>query len=93
MRVALAQTDCRLGDVAGNLVTTERLIKEAAADGVDLVVFPELSLTGYELGQLADDISLWPDDERLAELSRHGPDVVIGLLWCTTIASSICPTT
>lgn len=80
MRVALAQTDCRLGDVAGNLVTTERLIKEAAADGADLVVFPELSLTGYALGQLADDISLWPDDERLAGLSRHGPDVVIGLL-------------
>lgn len=80
MRVALAQTDCRLGDVAGNLADTERIIKDSAAQGADLVVFPELSLTGYALGQLADDISLWPDDHRLGALSRHGPDVVIGLL-------------
>ncbi|RZQ64517.1 nitrilase-related carbon-nitrogen hydrolase [Amycolatopsis suaedae] len=80
MRVALAQTDCRLGDVEGNLVDAERIIKESAAQNADLVVFPELSLTGYALGQLADDISLWPDDPRLAELSLHGPDVVIGLL-------------
>ncbi|EHR49531.1 putative amidohydrolase [Saccharomonospora marina XMU15] len=80
MRVALAQTDCRLGDVEGNLVDAERIIKDAAADDADLVVFPELSLTGYALGQLADDISLWPDDPRLADLARHGPDVVIGLL-------------
>lgn len=40
MRVALAQTDCRLGDVEGNLVDTERIVKESAAEGADLVVFP-----------------------------------------------------
>ncbi|ACU95926.1 nitrilase-related carbon-nitrogen hydrolase [Saccharomonospora viridis] len=83
MRVALAQTDCRLGDVEGNLADAERIIKQAAEREADLVVFPELSLTGYALGRLTDnvsDISLWPDDPRLAALSRHGPDVVIGLL-------------
>ncbi|MQA11146.1 MAG: amidohydrolase [Pseudonocardiaceae bacterium] len=80
MRVALAQTNCRLGDVEGNIANTERLIKDAAVQQADLVVFPELSLTGYALGQLADDISIPLNDPRLLELSGHGPDVLIGLL-------------
>jgi len=49
-------------------------------EGADLVVFPELSLHGYSLGGLDEDLSLRIDDDRLAELSRHGPAVLIGLL-------------
>jgi predicted amidohydrolase len=79
MRVALAQTDCRLGDVEANLAETERLIKEAASHQVDLVVFPELNLTGYNLGQVADDVTMRVDDARLVALSEHGPDVLVGL--------------
>lgn len=79
MRVALAQTDCRLGDVEANLAESERLIKEAASHQVDLVVFPELNLTGYNLGQVADDVTMRVDDARLVALSEHGPDVLVGL--------------
>lgn len=79
MRIALAQTDCVLGDVEENLARAHATVSEAASRGADLVVFPELSLHGYTLGQLAGDTSIAADDERLAELSSHGPDVLVGL--------------
>lgn len=79
MRVALAQTDCLLGDVEKNLRTAEGLVTEAAGNGADLVVFPELALHGYALGLLDDDVSLAAADPRLARLSSYGPDVLIGL--------------
>lgn len=78
MRVALAQTDCLLGDVEKNLKTAERMVTEAAANNADLVVFPELALHGYALGLLDDDLSIPAADPRIARLSRHGPDVLIG---------------
>lgn len=79
MRVALAQTNCLLGDVEKNLTTAEGLVSEAARGGADLVVFPELALHGYALGLLDDDLSLAAADPRLGRLSAHGPDVLIGL--------------
>jgi predicted amidohydrolase len=49
-RVAATQVDVRQLDVDGNLATHRRVIAEAAADGCDLVVFPELSVTGHNGG-------------------------------------------
>lgn len=46
-RVATTQLDVRFGDVEQNLAMHVRLIAEAAAEGCDLVVFPELSVTGH----------------------------------------------
>ena len=46
-RVAATQVDVRHGDVEHNLETHVRLIAEAADAGCDLVVFPELSVTGH----------------------------------------------
>ncbi|MGX1669618.1 nitrilase-related carbon-nitrogen hydrolase [Streptomyces sp. NPDC055400] len=79
MRVALAQTDCVLGDVDENLTVAREQTEQAAAQGADLVVFPELSLHGYHLGALRQDVSLPVTDPRLAALSTLGADVVIGL--------------
>jgi predicted amidohydrolase len=42
MRVALAQTDCVLGDVDANVEAARDQIRQAVAQGADLVVFPEL---------------------------------------------------
>lgn len=78
VRIALAQVDCELGDVEANLHTAHRVVKEAADQESDLVVFPELSTHGYALGSLARDESLAAADPRLAELSGHGPDVLAG---------------
>ncbi|MEU8569429.1 nitrilase-related carbon-nitrogen hydrolase [Streptomyces pathocidini] len=78
MRIALAQTDCALGDVDANLATARDQIEQAGAHGSDLVVFPELSLHGYHLGALRQDTSIEAKDPRLAELSTPGPDVLVG---------------
>lgn len=79
VRIALAQTDCVLGDLDANLKTANRVVHEAAEQQADLVVFPELSLHGYALGSVPGDVSVPQGDPRLAELSRHGPDVLVGL--------------
>lgn len=59
-RLALAQIDTRLGDVAANLDTHLETIARARRRGADLVVFPELALTGYMLQDLADEVALTP---------------------------------
>src|SRR4051794_41396818 len=47
LRVALAQVDTRVGDLAGNAELVSTWTAKAAEDGVHLVVFPEMTLTGY----------------------------------------------
>jgi predicted amidohydrolase len=65
--VAVAQTCPVAGDLRANLDEHERLARLAAAEGARLVVFPELSLTGYELG-LARGLAFSEDDPRLNPL-------------------------
>ncbi len=70
LRVGLAQIDSRLGDVAGNVERHLRWIEQARDRGVDLLVFPELSLTGYRLFHLTSRVALTaaaPELRRLAE--------------------------
>jgi predicted amidohydrolase len=66
-RVAATQVDVRHGDVEHNLETHVRLIAETAEAGCDLVVFPELSVTGHnaspEVTRAAE-----PADGRIARL-------------------------
>src|SRR5947209_18238555 len=47
MRVALAQMNAVVGDIEGNAGRIRGLIDEARDEGAQLVVFPELALTGY----------------------------------------------
>jgi NAD+ synthase (glutamine-hydrolysing) len=47
LRVALAQLDVTVGDLAGNADAVLSWCKEAAARGAHLIAFPELALTGY----------------------------------------------
>lgn len=64
MRVAVAQTRPMPGDVAHNLARHLALIELAADAAADLVIFPELSVTGYE-PKLAARLAFAPDDARL----------------------------
>ena len=57
MRIALAQLDSRLGDLDANAQRARETAAEARAGGADLVVFPELQLSGYALGSLGHDTS------------------------------------
>jgi NAD+ synthetase len=61
MRVALCQLNSVVGDVAGNRSRILDWYREALARGADLVVFPELALTGYpprDLLELGDFLAL-----------------------------------
>lgn len=73
LTIGLAQVDCRLGDVEANFERHLAWIERARAAGVDLLVFPELSLTGYRLLHLTTRVALPPTSpllERLAEAAR-----------------------
>jgi predicted amidohydrolase len=69
LRIALAQLAPRLGMVEANLARHRELLGGARAAGANLVVFPELGLTGYQLQDLAAEVAMRPDDARLRALA------------------------
>jgi NAD+ synthase (glutamine-hydrolysing) len=69
LRIALAQIAPRLGALEANLEGHRELLDDARAKGSDLVVFPELGLTGYLLQDLAAEVAMRLDDPRLAALA------------------------
>ncbi len=79
LRVALAQLDCVLGDVQENARRARAAIAEARAADADLIVFPELNLTGYALGAVSDDIALEADDPTITALGAEAVDMDIVL--------------
>jgi len=68
IRVALAQIAPRLGALEANLERHHALLAEARSGRADLVVFPELGLTGYQLQDLAAEVAMRLDDRRLEAL-------------------------
>ncbi len=82
--VGLAQIYPRLGDVTANVGKHLEWINRAASQGVDLLVFPELSLTGYGIQDLAQEVALTPSSQQplfgqLLAASRK-LDVVVGFV-------------
>jgi len=83
IHLALAQIAPTLGDMRANLELHRKTALAARRAGADLVVFPELSLTGYLLHDLVEDIAIpkegSPELEGLLSLSRRIP-LVVGLV-------------
>jgi len=80
--VVLAQIKPKLGCVVENLASVEERIAAAREAGADLIVFPELALSGYFLKDLVPDVALRVDSaeiQRLVELSR-GISIAIGFV-------------
>ena len=75
LRVTLAQVAPVLGDVSGNVRRAREILREARAAGSDLVVFPELTLTGYALGHTDADVARAATDDELAELAEETEDI------------------
>ena len=80
MKVALAQVNPLVGDVAGNTAKMADCIDRAADAGADLVVFPELSVVGYPPRDLLRKEQFVADSEAAVEtLAGH----------CKTVASLV----
>ncbi len=81
MKITLVQCSPRVGDVTGNAALVKRYVDQLG-DVTDLLVFPELMLTGYP----PEDLLLLPDMmQRLehalaavAAMSCHGPAILLG---------------
>ena len=71
-----------LGNRTRNLELHARTVEQARAAGADLVVFPELSLTGYFLRDMVPDIGLPVGCSEIADLCQaaNDTDVVFGFV-------------
>lgn len=67
MRIALAQINTTVGDLEGNAGLIVRMAERAAAAGARLVVFPELSLTGYPPRDLVEKASFRERSQKALE--------------------------
>ena len=77
LNVALAQLSPRLRDTRANLETMRRIV--ADLPGADLIVFPELYLSGYVLDGV-EELALRPDGPELqdiADIAREGSTALI----------------
>lgn len=63
MKICLVQTKPARGVIAANIASHLKLVQRAVAKGADTILFPELSLTGYE-PSLAQRLATTPDDNR-----------------------------
>jgi predicted amidohydrolase len=71
VRIALAQLAPKLGALEDNLERHRTVLAEARDGGANLIVFPELGLTGYLLQDLAAEVAMRLDDPRLAALAAE----------------------
>ncbi len=82
MKVGLAQIRPRLGRVDSNIKLHEEMIRRAQEEQVDLLVFPELSLTGYNLLDLTYEMArdpFSPEIQGLVQLAGN-MDLVFGFV-------------
>ena len=86
LNLALAQINTTVGDITGNLERIRAARAEAKGQGADLVVFPELTISGYPpedlvLKPLFQDRAAAAVETLAAETKDGGPAIVVGAPW------------
>lgn len=94
MRICAAQTRPIKGDIQGNIERHKTLIDLAVSNKADLIVFPELSLTGYE-PELARELATHQDDSRFDDFQHasNTRQITIGVGTPTKSSTGICIST
>jgi predicted amidohydrolase len=82
MRLALAQIDCVLGDTDENLHRAKEVVAKARDRDADLTVFPELSLSGYALGELGDDVAIEAQSKPIMSLAEEAGEMAVVVGFC-----------
>lgn len=83
VRVAIAQMDCVTGDVEANTKLGLDLVDQAASQNVDLLVFPELSLTGYYVEGLVPELARTLNSSEIQKFvtaTFDGPSIMLGFI-------------
>jgi predicted amidohydrolase len=82
MKVGVYQTNPQLLEIGKNLKDTIAKIESARDDGVDLVVFPELALTGYFVGAQYHKVALRMNSPEIEQLARatKGTAAIVGFI-------------
>jgi predicted amidohydrolase len=75
VKIAIAQCAPALGALQRNIEMHRDWITKAKGGGAKLIVFPELSLTGYYLKDLAAEVACAADDPRLAPIAEASSDI------------------
>jgi NAD+ synthase (glutamine-hydrolysing) len=81
MRVALAQINPTVGDLHGNAALMLRAARDAGSRGAEVIVFPELSITGYPPRDLVEKSSfLERSEEELDRLAKETADLGLSVI-------------
>ena len=62
MKIGLAQIDCAVGDVSANCTKIDSFAQEAAAKNCSVIIFPEMTDTGYVTDVIQETAQPWPGE-------------------------------
>ena len=74
VRIAMIQMTCRVGDTDANIARIESFLQEAAGKAIDIICFPELSVSGYNPGDTENPTPEpipGPSTDKLESLARN----------------------
>lgn len=93
MKIALGQIKVKQGQPTENLTAMRRMIEQAKAEHADLIVFPEMALSGYCLQDQWLDLdwcrNLDSFNDELLALSE-GIGILYGNLWNKPLGQAVC---
>jgi len=81
LRIGLGQINPALGDLARNLEIYQEIFAQARAKKVDLLLFPELGLTGYFLRDMVPEVALREDSSIIAKLRELSQQIPLVTGW------------
>ena len=82
MKIAVAQIKCSLGDITANIDRLSSLSQKAKEKGSDVIVFPEMVDTGYEMSVIREKASSWdePPFQSIQNIAaENGIHVICGI--------------